>query len=208
MNLELKSYSPSKGFLSNWRFFSPINPSFNLKAFQRIFLPNTKILHLCVCSSCHTTNPNIYCSILAQIILFLEMLKFSKNIFLKEKIYIWNIMGFFFEIEYSYLFIYLCGKHVLKRPRSYCCLGVLTNVVRWVFDFVTNPWFWFYWIFKSKESPVMIFRKKIRFKKPLVLVFYWTNSKNRRFSGKSWQRTVSSWAVLSTTKLQNMYTFV
>lgn len=113
-------------------------------------------------------------------------------------------------IEYSflkwnipiYLFIYIFGKHVLKRPRSYWCLGVLTNVVRWVFDFVTNPWFWFYWIFKSKESLVMIFQKKIRFKEPLVLVIFLKNSKNRRVSGKSWQRTVSSWAVLSTTKLQ------
>ncbi len=108
------------------------------------------------------------------------MLKFSKNIFLKEKMFakgseeyifgiLWNIL---FEMESSKLFIYLFGKHVLKRPRLYWCLGVWTNVVRWVFDFVTNPWFWFYWIFKSKESPVMIFRKKIRFKKPLVLVFY------------------------------------
>jgi hypothetical protein len=96
------------------------------------------------------------------------MLKFSKNIFLKAKMFVKEsevIYGIFWNITFKwnipiYLFIYLFGKHVLKRPRSYWCLGVLTNVVRWVFDFVTNPCFGFIGFSKAKNSWLRFFGKR------------------------------------------------
>jgi len=68
------------------------------------------------------------------------MLKFSKNIFFKEKMFVkeseeyifrifWNILFLKWNIPlYLFIYLFIWQTCALKRPRSYWCLGVLTNV--------------------------------------------------------------------------------